>query len=104
MFAAPKPKSSLRIGAAASLLAAFSAAAHLAPGPGVNPPAVWSEPPLTHSKAQNRYRDLAIAPDGLRIYVLTTSYGRTLTATGSMTADLENPGSLLEFRYSGSDL
>lgn len=61
------------------------------------------EPPLTYFKAQNRYRDLAISPDGLRIYVVTTSLGRTLTATGETTADLEHPGSLLEFTYVGTN-
>jgi glucose/arabinose dehydrogenase len=60
------------------------------------------EPPGTYFKAQNRYRDLAISPDGLRIYAITTSYGRTLTSTGATTADLEHPGSLLEFTYTGT--
>jgi PQQ-dependent dehydrogenase (s-GDH family) len=60
-----------------------------------------SRPPQTYFKSQNRYRDLAISPDGERIYALTTSRGRTLTATGEMTGDLEDPGSLLEFRYVG---
>jgi PQQ-dependent dehydrogenase (s-GDH family) len=59
------------------------------------------EPPKTYFKSQNRYRDLAISPDGERIYALTTNRGRTLTATGEMTGDLEDPGSLLEFRYVG---
>jgi PQQ-dependent dehydrogenase (s-GDH family) len=59
------------------------------------------EPPQTYFKSQDRYRDLAISPDGERIYALTTSRGRTLTATGETTGDLENPGSLLEFRYVG---
>ncbi|HEY8521577.1 MAG TPA: glucose/sorbosone family PQQ-dependent dehydrogenase [Gammaproteobacteria bacterium] len=59
--------------------------------------------PLTYFKAQDRYRDLAISPDGLRIYVVTTSLGRTLTATGETTADLEHPGSLLEFTYIGTN-
>ena len=59
------------------------------------------EPPLTYFKAEDRYRDIAISPDGLRIYVLTTSGGRTLTATGQTTPNLAHPGSLLEFRYAG---
>jgi len=59
--------------------------------------------PLTYFKAQNRYRDLAISPDGLRIYAVTTSLGRTLTATGETTAELEHPGSLLEFTYIGTN-
>jgi len=59
------------------------------------------ERPLTYFKSQNRYRDLAIAPDGLRIYAVTTPYGRTLNAAGVLTGTLENPGALLEFTYVG---
>jgi PQQ-dependent dehydrogenase (s-GDH family) len=59
-------------------------------------------PPLTYFKAEDRYRDLAISPDGLKIYALTTNTGRTLTATGETTPNLAHPGSLLEFTYSGS--
>jgi PQQ-dependent dehydrogenase (s-GDH family) len=55
--------------------------------------------PLTYFKAQNRYRDLAIAPDGLRIYVVTDASRRTLTAAGEPTAELEHPGALLELTY-----
>lgn len=65
------------------------------------PLAAADEPPLTYFKAQDRYRDLAISPDGLRIYAVTTSSGRTLTATGQTTAELAHPGSLLEFTYAG---
>jgi PQQ-dependent dehydrogenase (s-GDH family) len=64
---------------------------------GANPDQV-----LTYFKAQDRYRDLAIAPDGRRIYVVTTVLGRTLTASGEMTADLAHPGALLEFAYTGA--
>jgi len=58
--------------------------------------------PLTHFKAQDRYRDLAIAPDGLRIYVITDPGRRTLTASGEPTAELAHPGALLEFTYEGT--
>jgi PQQ-dependent dehydrogenase (s-GDH family) len=61
------------------------------------------EPPLTYFKSQDRYRDLAISPDGLRIYAVTTNVGRTLTAAGEMTPELANPGSLLEFTYVGTN-
>jgi glucose/arabinose dehydrogenase len=57
--------------------------------------------PLTYFRTQNRYRDLAIAPDGRRIFAVTTPYGRTLDAAGVLTGALENPGSLLEFTYTG---
>jgi PQQ-dependent dehydrogenase (s-GDH family) len=59
-------------------------------------------PPLTYFKAQDRYRDLAIAPDGRRIYAVTAVFGRTLTASGEMTATLAHPGALLEFTYTGT--
>lgn len=61
------------------------------------------EPPVTYFKAHDRYRDLAISPDGLRIYAVTTSYGRTLTAAGEITPNLTHPGSLLEFTYTGTN-
>jgi PQQ-dependent dehydrogenase (s-GDH family) len=59
-------------------------------------------PPRTYFKSQDRYRDLAVAPDGLRIYVVTDGQGRTVTATGEMSATLAHPGALLEFTYSGT--
>ncbi|MBM3770222.1 MAG: quinoprotein glucose dehydrogenase [Acidimicrobiia bacterium] len=59
------------------------------------------ELPLTYFKAQDRYRDLAIAPDGQRIYVVTDLEGRTLTASGEITTNLAHLGSLLEFTYAG---
>jgi len=61
------------------------------------------EPPLTYFKAPDRYRDVAISPDGLRIYAVTTSVGRALTEAGEMTPNLAHPGSLLEFTYTGSN-
>jgi PQQ-dependent dehydrogenase (s-GDH family) len=57
--------------------------------------------PLTYFKAQDRYRDLAISPDGEHIYAITTVFGRTLTASGEVTAELAHPGSLMEFTYTG---
>jgi PQQ-dependent dehydrogenase (s-GDH family) len=55
--------------------------------------------PLTYFKAEDRYRDLAVAPDGRRIYVVTDAHGRTVTGSGEMTASLAHPGALLEFTY-----
>jgi hypothetical protein len=57
--------------------------------------------PLTYFRTQNRYRDIAISPDGLRIFAVTTPFGRTLDRAGVLTGTLENPGSLLEFIYVG---
>jgi PQQ-dependent dehydrogenase (s-GDH family) len=58
--------------------------------------------PLTYFKAQDRYRDLAIAPDGRRIYVVTDTRGRVVTPSGELTPALEHPGALLEFTYTGT--
>jgi len=66
------------------------------------PLAGGAEPPLTYFKAQDRYRDLAISPDGRRIYVVTDAHGRVLTATGEPTATLAHSGALLEFTYAGA--
>jgi PQQ-dependent dehydrogenase (s-GDH family) len=58
--------------------------------------------PLTYFKAVDRYRDLAVAPDGRRIYVVTDARGRVVTASGDMTAALAHAGALLEFTYTGT--
>ena len=63
------------------------------------PLAGGSEPPLTYFKAQDRYRDLAISPDGRHIYAVTDAHGRVLTAAGEPTAELAHSGALLEFAY-----
>ena len=63
------------------------------------PLAGGAEPPRTYFKAQDRYRDLAISPDGRRIYVVTDAHGRVLTAAGEPTAELAHSGALLEFTY-----
>jgi PQQ-dependent dehydrogenase (s-GDH family) len=57
--------------------------------------------PLTYFKAEDRYRDLAVAPDGKRIFVVTDTRGRVVTASGAMTATLAHPGALLELAYTG---
>jgi PQQ-dependent dehydrogenase (s-GDH family) len=57
--------------------------------------------PVEYFKSDNRYRDVAVHPDGRRIYVSTDSMGFTMTASGGRTDVLANPGSLLEFTYAG---
>lgn len=49
-------------------------------------------------KTTNRYRDVAINPDGQTFYVLTDSQGFTSSSDGGATDKLENRGSVLEFR------
>ena len=56
-------------------------------------------PPLAYFKTTNRYRDVAIHPDGRRIYFITDSEGGTTNDAGVQTRNVENPGSVLEFTY-----
>ena len=58
--------------------------------------------PVAYFKTGNRYRDIAIAPDGLRLYVVTDPDGRTVGPSGALTRELANPGAVLEFRYAGA--
>jgi PQQ-dependent dehydrogenase (s-GDH family) len=58
--------------------------------------------PITYFKAQDRYRDIAISPDGRKIYAVTTVFGRTLTDAGELIPTLEHPGALIEFTYTGT--
>jgi PQQ-dependent dehydrogenase (s-GDH family) len=49
----------------------------------------------------NRYRDLAVGPDGRTFYLATDNdgFGQTLDLTGARVGRFSNPGSILEFRY-----
>jgi PQQ-dependent dehydrogenase (s-GDH family) len=53
-------------------------------------------------KTINRYRDVAISPDGGTFYVITDSGNITQGSFGLPASVLEYPGALLEFRYVGS--
>jgi PQQ-dependent dehydrogenase (s-GDH family) len=66
------------------------------------PLAGGSAAPLTYFKAQDRYRDLAVAPDGRRIYAVTDAHGRVVAPSAELSAALAHPGALLEFTYTGS--
>lgn len=46
---------------------------------------------------QNRYRDLAISPDGNTIYIITDSGGTTSGPSGSSSLAVVNPGTILVF-------
>jgi PQQ-dependent dehydrogenase (s-GDH family) len=54
-----------------------------------------------HFKTINRYRDVAVGPDGLVVFIATDVAGNTNDAKGQPTTALENPGSILAFRYTG---
>jgi hypothetical protein len=55
--------------------------------------------PIAYFKTGNRYRDIVVAPDGVRIFVVTDPDGRTVGSSGALVRDLVNPGAVLEFRY-----
>jgi PQQ-dependent dehydrogenase (s-GDH family) len=58
--------------------------------------------PLEYFRTSNRYRDVAVSPDGLRVYLTTDNFGTTASAEGPRTSRLGHPGSVLEFTYSGA--
>jgi len=59
--------------------------------------------PIPYLQTTNRYRDLAVAPDGRTIYVVTDKQGDTQDPDGLPTSLLENPGAILVFTYAGED-
>lgn len=52
----------------------------------------------------NRYRDVALSSDGLKIFIITDSIGSTSGPTGSATSALSNPGSIMVYQYNGATL
>jgi len=50
-------------------------------------------------KTVNRYRDVAVRPDGLALLIATDVGGNTQDESGRPAARVENPGAILEFRY-----
>jgi PQQ-dependent dehydrogenase (s-GDH family) len=59
-------------------------------------------PPIELFRSANRYRDIALNPDGRTIYIATDPSGPSRSAAGTVTQTLANPGSILEFKYSGN--
>jgi PQQ-dependent dehydrogenase (s-GDH family) len=55
--------------------------------------------PVAYFKTGNRYRDIVVAPDGVRVFVVTDTEGRTVGPSGALVRDLVSPGAVLEFRY-----
>ena len=56
-------------------------------------------PPSELFKSANRYRDIALNPDGRTLYLATDSSGPSRDAAGVVTQKLANPGSILELKY-----
>jgi PQQ-dependent dehydrogenase (s-GDH family) len=59
--------------------------------------------PVAYFKTGNRYRDIVVAPDGVRIFVVTDTEGRTVGPSGALVRDLVNPGALLEFTWTPAE-
>ncbi len=56
---------------------------------------------IPYFKTSNRYRDIAVSPNGQKIYLITDSIGTTSGPSGTGTNLLANPGAVLEFSYTG---
>jgi PQQ-dependent dehydrogenase (s-GDH family) len=52
---------------------------------------------IPYFRTVNRYRDVAIGPDGRTFFVITDSGGNTQDAEGLPTDELEHPGAILKF-------
>jgi len=50
-------------------------------------------------KTVNRYRDVAVRPDGLALFIAADVGGNTQDESGRPAVKVENPGAILEFRY-----
>lgn len=59
------------------------------------------EPPSAIFRSANRYRDIALNPDQRTFYLATDAAGPIRDAAGSISQSLANPGSILEFTYTG---
>jgi len=55
--------------------------------------------PTQHLKSTNRYRDIAINPNGRTIYLATDSSGSSTDDTGRTVRQLANPGAIVSFTY-----
>jgi PQQ-dependent dehydrogenase (s-GDH family) len=59
--------------------------------------------PVEYFKTTNRYRDVAISPDGRHLFFSTDDHGSTQDAAANRTTTLANPGAILEFTYSAEN-
>jgi PQQ-dependent dehydrogenase (s-GDH family) len=55
--------------------------------------------PTQHLKSTNRYRDIAIHPNGRTIYLSTDNQGSSTDDAGRVARTLANPGSIISFTY-----
>ena len=59
--------------------------------------------PVETFRTLNRYRDIAVHPDQRTFYLATDPSGNVRDAAGELTPKLENPGSILELKYTGAN-
>jgi PQQ-dependent dehydrogenase (s-GDH family) len=57
--------------------------------------------PVEYFRTADRHRDIVVSPDGRRIYLSTDSFGSTAGIESGRTSRLSNPGTILEFTYTG---
>ncbi len=57
--------------------------------------------PIEYFRAANRYRDVAVGPDGRRVYLVTDSIGSIIDPSGRRTEALTHRGAILEHTYQG---
>jgi glucose/arabinose dehydrogenase len=61
------------------------------------------EDAIPYFKTTNRYRDVAVSPDGRSFYVITDNDNVTQDESGLPTEALDHPGAILEFSYTGGE-
>ena len=54
--------------------------------------------------SNDRYRDIAIDPDGITIYAITDNSGGTSGPSGTSSVSIQNPGVVMKIQYSGEVL
>ncbi len=59
---------------------------------------------IPYFRTSNRYRDIAISRDGMRIYLVTDSIGQTSGPSGNGTSALSDRGAIIEYYYTGATL
>ena len=59
---------------------------------------------IPYFRSSNRYRDIAISRDGMRIYLITDSIGQTSGPSGNGTSTLSDRGAIIEYYYTGATL
>ncbi|HET9219429.1 MAG TPA: glucose/sorbosone family PQQ-dependent dehydrogenase [Terriglobia bacterium] len=55
--------------------------------------------PTQHLKSTNRYRDIALSPNGRTIFLSTDTAGSSTDANGRPVRQLANPGAIISFTY-----